>query len=156
MLNVRATVRLCLLLPLSLAVSGCWFDGAVIPREVGVRLEGAGIVVGLKPCIEPARTVLVQVLEGDDAIWRIEAPEGSVERQFVIGRTPNGFDESVPLEAAPAPRETYVAQIEYKAGDRRYSDRVTFTPEELTHSRWKVAAGEFLSQPELDASDPCN
>ena len=128
----------------------------MVTGELGMRKSGPNIITSLILCHQPAGVVLLEVSESDDTVWRISAVAPSPVRTFVIGRTPEGFAESVPFIREPAPGERYVVDVSYESREQVFSMRGSFDIAELAENEWTVNRDERLSDAEFEALDPCD
>jgi len=114
-----AVVRMTLPLPLATLLASACDPG--LPRNlVAVTGDQASGIVGVLYARCPNElitSVEIVVLTGnvvgdenDQVLWEITSANGSTNSAFVVGRTPVGFVEQVPLES-PLPSDKILAAI---------------------------------------------
>jgi hypothetical protein len=131
------------------------------PRgEVGVKVQGDAILLRVQPCDADAlvQSVALRATTGKpgkdgDLLWQIEAGNGSLLRNFELGKTPTGFAETVKL-ARIEPNTTYVAIVSLVSVRLELS--TAFVPVSLQESLWEVSSGRKLTNDELRELRPCS
>jgi hypothetical protein len=137
----------------ALALGGCW--GPVIPGEVGARLSGDSLYLRIVPCYEPAKVRVVRLRQDEAIVWEVESVGRPQPREFVVGQTPAGYDEIIPLRDL-VPDEEYVVDIEYESGDDEYSVRITFALGDLDSDLWTIGNGDAITEDAFDELKPCD
>ena len=100
-----------------MTATSCVFLGdPAEPAPAATRINGEP-ALALPLCDgEAVRWVEVRDTRSQDgegpAVWRIEARRPSAQSEFVLGDTPPGFDETVPLAALPARELTAVVMTD--------------------------------------------
>jgi len=134
-----------------------WSDPG--PRgAVAVKVSGGNTVIVLKACGASPRVTSVYVDSARDVhevVWRIESASGSDRDSYVIGETPAGFEQVIPLATALSTGVRYYLNAS-QPGDRPLGlPGVVFDPGELRGDRWIVSRGRTLTDAELASFDPC-
>lgn len=142
---------LALLLVLGLAIPACdEFPGV---EAIGVQrsLVGSGIEV-LKPLCPGDRVTRVSLILApggvpDDSesgiLWKITSETGSTQSSYVVGTTPAGFVEEVPLARPPSDAQGLAATIDT---DFDAAALITFELSELRPSQVLDPDGYFTRQ----------
>ena len=124
----------------------------------GVSLSEDGrIVVHVKPC-DASELVYEVRLEDYSAstvgiaVWDIVSNAGSDLREFIIGSTPPGFNETTPLTTTTASM-TDVTAVVRRSGDNH--DGVSFDPKQLSPDKILVDHRSLLPS-EFASRDVCN
>jgi hypothetical protein len=73
-----------------------------------------------------------QVQESDPPVWRVTFPTASSATQFVIGETPAGATEELPLAGPLGPDQVYRAVLTLADGTTTY---VAFRPKDMTDNK---------------------
>jgi hypothetical protein len=145
-----------------LFVAGLLAMGDPGPRgEIAVSTSDGMIRLRVQLCDNTETVRSVALLGGIDGpgqegetLWKIESARGSSPREFVVGNTPPGFVESVPLGALDR-TETYVAEV-VKGPPGGLDLRTGFVPNSLQPSRWETSEDKMLTDQELDNLRPCD
>jgi hypothetical protein len=131
------------------------------PRgEVAVSMSGDAIVLRVRPCDANALVKSAALLDatgqaGDEGkvLWEVSADEGSLVREYDVGRIAPGFVELMPLQDFDRGAE-HVARITLVSGGLPLL--TSFVPSELQENRWRVSGGRSLSEDQLQDLQPCS
>lgn len=146
---------------IAVTASSCFFGDPPPSGEAGVRRdEGGRIEVRLRAC-EPAREVTELRLmratgtPGQDGhiLWQVVSDDGGPQGNYLVGGTPEGFRERVPLQAPLADQDTFIIASMLGAAVR---PRQVFKPADLRLNHWLVSGGRFVTTTEFDALDVCH